>query len=315
MKKKKLALLLSAVALTFSAQLVVAAPSFASPSVVRPSGMIVKDENGAYFYVYYTPGTGYADPRLKYIGQPQVLDYYLKRGRKAYPITNAERATYTIHNHNLSLPCGEAARDNNGTIGFFGPLEWPPGAQDQADPIFSYAENFPEYVGYLAPKDVPGLPHYEHILLEDGWNNIAAVDGLAVSEAGINPLGIPNCVIVKQSGTGDYYRVFRHMTQDGVEVERKMHIPTVEMLGLWRNFNSYVYETDITSLPDVGNVRMPPGLLVRSTANATVYFTDDEGRKVLIPTQAIFDSLGFSAGDVTFVSQGALDSTPTATIY
>ena len=252
---------------------------------------------------------------MKYIGQSQVLDYYLKRGRKAYPITNAERATYTIHDHNLSLPCGEAACDNQGRIAFFGPLGWPPGAQDQADPTFSYAENFPEYVGYLPPRDVPGLYDYQHILLQDGWNNIAAVDGLTVTPDGIEPLGIPNCVIVKQTGTGDYYRVFRHRTPDAVEVERKMKIPTVEMLLLWQNFNTYAYQADITSLPDVGNVRMPPGLLVRTTTNATVYFTDDEGRKVLIPNQATFSALGFSASDVTFVSQGALDSTPTATIY
>ncbi len=279
----------------------------------KPSGMIVKDENNSYYYTYYLPGTGYSEQRLKYIGQSQVLDYYLKRGRKVYPITNAERSFYTIHNHGLGMPCGQPVRDNNQKIYFMEPLGWPPGAQDQADPVFSYSENFGKEVQYVN-WSYPGATgaHHQDILKTVGYTQI---QGVPIGGGLIYPFGVPNCVIVKQSGTGDYYRVVRHQQPDGTEIERKMKIATPEMLNLWANFNNYTYQTDITSLPNAGNVKMPPGLLVRTVADPTIYFTDDEGQKVLIPTLSRFTELGFSVNDVTFVSQSTIDSTPTKNIY
>ncbi len=286
-------------------------------ALVRPSGMIVQDSGGAYYYTYYTPGTSYSDPRLKYIGHGEVLSYYQNRNRKAYTITDTEKSGYTVHNHNLTFPCGEAARDQYGKIAFFEPLGWPPGAQDQGDPVFSYAENFPQYVGFVN-WDHSGSTgsHHQDILKESGYNQISTVDGLPEGvTGGIYPGGVPNCVIVKQTNSPDYYRVFRHQTPTAVEVERKVKIQTPEILDLWTNFNSYTYETDITSLPSVGSAKMPPGLLVRTIANSNVYFTDDEGYKVLIPTQAKFDELGFNPGDVTIVEQSTLNTTPTKILY
>lgn len=301
--------LLAAFTITVGSSVVQAA------TTVRPSGMIVKDEDGKYYYTYYTPGSSYSDARLKYIGQPEVLKYYLDRGRNAYSITNAERSAYTIHNHNLSLPCGEAMRDKEGRIAFFEPLGWPPGAQDQADAVFSFAENFPQYVGYVN-WTYPGRfdSHHQNILKEYGYHQVASYSNIL--SKGIYPTGVPNCVIVRQTGTGDYYRVFRHQTPDSIEVERKMKIPTPEMLNLWKGFNSYTYENvDIASLPDVGNVKMPPGLLVRTPSNPTVYFTDDEGDKVVIPTFAKFTELGFQLRDVTYVNQSTLESSVTKMLY
>ncbi len=283
--------------------------------LVRPSGMIVRDEDGKYYYVYYLPGTNYSDPRLKYIGQAEVLDYYMSRGRRAYNITNAEKAGYTVHNHVLNVPCGEAVRDNEGRIAFLEPLGWPPGAQDQADSIFSFAENFAYYVPYVN-WDYPARTnsHHQNILKEYGYNQLPAISSLI--EPSIYPFGIPNCAIVKQTGTNDYYRVFRHQQPDATEIERKMKIPTPEMLNLWKNFNSYAYiDVDITSLPNVSNVKMPPGLLVRTVDTSNVYFTDDEGNKVLIPTLDKFVELGFALSDVTYVQQSTLDASSTKNLY
>lgn len=280
----------------------------------RPSGMIVRDDNGSYYYTYYSPGTDYSDPRLRYIGQTEVLNYYLERGRKAYSISQTEKAQYTIHNHNLTLPCGEAVRDADGRIAFLEPLGWPPGQQDQADPVFSYSENFAYYVPYVNwDYPNPSGGHHQDILKESGYNQLPAISSLI--QDSIYPFGVPNCVIVKQSGTPDYYRVFRHRHPDAIEIERKMRITTPEVLRLWTNFNSYTYETDITSLPNVGDATLPPGLLVRTVANPMVYFTDDEGYKVEIPTMAKFTELGFSVNDVKFVTQATLDLADTRSIY
>lgn len=280
----------------------------------RPSGMIVRDDNGSYYYTYYSPGTDYSDPRLKYIGQAEVLNYYLQRGRKAYSITQTEKAKYTIHNHNLNLPCGEAVRDKDGKIAFLEPLGWPPGQQDQADPVFSYSENFAYYVPYVNWNyPVPSGSHHQDILKQSGYNQLPAIS--SITQDSIYPFGVPNCVIVKQTGTPDYYRVFRHRQPDAVEVERKMRITTPEVLRLWTNFNSYTYETDITSLPNVGDATLPPGLLVRTVANPMVYFIDDEGYKVEVPTMAKFTELGFSVSDVKFVTQATLDLADTRVVY
>lgn len=293
-------------------------PKVNAISLVRPSGMILKDSSGRYYYTYYPPGSNYTGPRLKYIGHGEVLSYYLNRGRSVQNISDSEKISYTIHNHNLSFPCGETARDNDGRIAFYEPLGWPPGAQDQGDTTFSYTENFPRYVSWVNWSYTYRTgTHYQDILRENAYNQISIIDGLPENgiESGIWPYGIPNCVIVKQINSNDFYRVFRHRTQIGLNIERKAKIQTPEMLDLWLNYNSYFYEADITALPNIGSAKMPPGLLVRTLDNTNVYFTDDEGQKVYIPNITKFTELGFKPNSIKFVLQSTLNTTPTKYVY
>ena len=277
---------------------------------VRPSAQMVYDQDGKYYYVYYSPGTNYSDPRLKYIGDPAVLGYYTSRGRKAYAITNAERVTYTLHDHGLGIPCGQPVRTPDKKIYYMEPLQWPPGAQDQADPVFSYGENFGYYEQLLnLSPSYNALDAASRIIQKYGFTSIT---GLPIGSGLSAGTPIINCMIVNQSGTPDYYRVFRHRTPEGIEVERKMKINTPEMLSLWSNYNKNAIIMDITSLPNVGSVKMPPSLLARTITDPNVYFTDDEGYKVIIPTIESFKALGFNISDVTFVSQSTIDSTPTS---
>lgn len=279
------------------------------PTFMRPSGMIVYDSQGRYYYTIYTPGTNYADPRLRYIGQAEVLDYYQQRGRKAYLISDAEKANYTIHDHNLALPCGEPVRDRDGRIAFLEPLGWPTGQEDQHAPNFSYSENFPYYVPRISNYTQGSDAHYLGILEKAKVNQLSFP---IVPINSIYPTGIPNCAIVKQVGSLDYYRVARHVSMFGY-VATKVKFFTPELLGLWIGYNTYAYEADLSGLYEYSGatVTLPPGILLRTTEDPTVYFIDDEGYKVVIPTQQKFDELGFSPLDVMYVSQSTLDASKT----
>lgn len=275
-----------------------------TPTLNRPSGMILRDESGNHYYTYFSPGSGYSKPKLRYIGQADVLDYYLQRGRKVYAISNTEKATYTMHNHGLTLPCGEAVRDGDGRIAFMEPLN----TQDQADGNVANSENFAYYVPYVNwgyPGDI-GDAHHQNILKRSGYNQVSAISSLL--EETIFPAGVPNCTIVKQKGTSDYYRVFRHQEGFATSIQRKMKIGNAEILNLWLNYNTHTYEADITSLPDIGDVALPPGLLVRTLESPYVWFIDDEGKKIGVQTAEDFSALGFTARDVTYVSQETLDT-------
>ena len=274
------------------------------PTLKRPSGMIVRDENGNHYYTYYSPGTGYKTPKLRYIGQADVLKYYVDRGRKVYSITNTEKAAYAMHNHGLTLPCGEAVRDGDGRIAFMEPLS----AEDQANSVYAHSENFAYYVPFVN-WDYPGYiddAHHQNILKQSSYTQVSAISSLL--EETIFPWGVPNCTIVKQKGTSDLYRVFRHQESYGTSTQRKMKIGNVEILNLWLNYNTHTYEADITSLPDVGDVALPPGLLVRTPESPSVWFIDDEGKKISVQTAEDFSALGFTARDVTYVSQETLNT-------
>lgn len=282
------------------------ANAVSTPTYKRPSGMIVRDSNNNYYYTYYTPGAGFGTPKLRYIGQADVLDYYLQRGRQVYTISNTEKATYTMHNHGLTLPCGEAVRDDDGRIAFMEPLS----TQDQADGNVASSENFAYYVPFVN-WDYPGYiddAHHQNILKGSGYNQVSAISSLL--EETIFPFGVPNCTIVKQQGTSDYYRVFRHQQDYSTSVQRKMKIGSAEILDLWLNYNTHTYEADITALPNVGGASLPPGLLVRTEDSPIVYFVDDQSKKVRINTIEEFNALGFGANDVTYVSQAVLDTAP-----
>lgn len=313
MKGKRLSLVILFVLVAVTAFPFAGSNTAQAAAKTRPSGMIVYDDYGKYYSVYYVPGSNYTTPHLRYIGQPEVLNYYLSLGQKAYYLSAEEKSQYTIYNHGLSLPCGEALRDKDGKIMFMEPLT----GFDQTKSAFSYSENFAYHVPYFNDYGYGG--HEQRIFQQSGYTQLASV----VSPINTTyPSGVPNCAIVKQSGTADYYRVARRLDHSvpghegsPVSVQSKMKIGSAEVLNLWTNFNSYTYETDITSLPNVGYAALPPGKLVRTTLNPSVYFTDDEGLKVYIPSVWDFDRLGFSVNDVTYVSQSTLDAAPTRHFY
>lgn len=306
MKIKRFSLVILSVLVAVTAFPFAGSNTAQAAAKTRPSGMIVYDDYGKYYSVYYVPGSNYTTPHLRYIGQPEVLNYYLSLGQKAYYLSAEETSQYTIYNHGLGLPCGEALRDKDGKIMFMEPLT----GFDQTNSAYSYSENFAYYVPYFTPSSEGG--HEQRIVERYGYTQLAS---MVLPINTVQPSGVPNCAIIKQPGTQDYYRVSRRIADGSLYVQQKQKIGSAEVLNLWTNFNSYTYETDITSLPNVGYTSLPPGKLVRTTLNPSVYFTDDEGFKVYIPSIWDFDRLGFSANDVTYVSQSTLDAAPTRHFY
>lgn len=287
--------------------------SGAALATTYPGGEIVRNgATGAYFLIYHAPGTNYGSQSKRYIGSSDVLNFYLRqRSIKHVPtVTPADLASTPDFNHGLTLPCGEWARDRaSGRMYVMQPGDL---NGDQSTPPFAYSSNFVQFVQGVPPNN----PYLSEI--------VRTVSPTAINE----PAGasfdnryhdIPQCTIVKQAGSQDYYRVVGVTAFDPGAPNNERHsfakskIDTPELLSQWLHYNTFAMTADLTSLPSVTAAGMIPGLLVRSTTDPTVYFTDDEGAKVPIPTLATFYGLGFNTADVQFVGQSALDHTPTAT--
>ena len=289
---------------------------------------------GACYMIYFDPASNPYDPNTtmykKYIGQPATLGAYLKIGPESFPaypygagvLHSGYYPTYAL---GLNAPCGTIVGDKStGEIYISQPYD-EYGDQGDDPTTFAYSDTYlfkvpaintdslrayikPERIIWV-PKVVSEVPN----LVNDGFS-------------------LPSCTIVKQSGTNSFYRLTGYVDEGGRHNVRKQYITNTDTLNMWLAWTNYYIDADISFYPSTRNAPLPPGLLVGARDSSTIYFTDDLGNKVLIPSMDRIAYLGyglasyhydlttgqysstktywFNSNLVLKVNQGALDNTP-----
>lgn len=275
-----------------------------------PSGEIGCDNSSGQncYMIYLSPG---GSTYKKYIGSPSVRAYYNPVTANSFDpqpafneanFTGMDLSSYTTYNWNLGLPSGTIVGDkSNGKIYILEPIASDADEGNGAG-AFSYSNVFPLYVPALNTSTLSNLVTASRIT----WlPSVANVLGNTV-DGNVLPAG----TIVKQTGTNDFYRLTGYVSTDGSHNTKKQYIATPELLNLWLMRNHFYITADVSGYSSVGSAGMPPSLLVRTIADPTIYFTDDNGHKQQIQSAADFGTLGFSTQGVRYVQQSTLDSTP-----
>lgn len=281
-------------------------PTYFPPDSYLP-GQIICDKHTLSEYTVPT-GTGacymlYEDPSIdpsgdiqrkykKYIGQTQTLASYLKVGPESLPgypfgtglLNNGYYPQYPL---GVNMPCGTIVGDKaTGEIYISQPYDTY-GDQGDAPDTFAYSDTFLFKVpalntaslrAYVQPNRIVWLPRITSDvpnLINDGFS-------------------LPTCTIVKQQGSSAFYRLTGYVDGAGRHNIRKQYISNVDTLNMWLAWTPYYLEADISYYPQTRNAPLPPGLLVSSRSGGAIYFTDDLGYKVQIPSMEVLSNLGYA---------------------
>lgn len=282
-----------------------------------PSGEIICGPNNSQQtecnMVYRPPG---GSQGKRYIGSTEVRRYYNPINPTAFdpnPVVNEASTDYSnlgpypTYNWNLGLPCGSVVGDIRNKNQYIIEPQARDGDAGSGAGNFSYSNAFAFHIQGITTPVLEQVAKPEHIT----W--LPAVDNV-LGNAPTDGRTLPACTLVHQTGTNDFYRLTGWMATDGRHESKKAYIGNNELLNLWLARTHFWVDADLSSYASATPVSLPPGLLVRTVDNPTIYFTDDNGYKQQIQSIEDFTALGFKTSGVRYVSQATLDSTPTAVL-